>query len=114
MSYMPNAYQYAAYKRELERNTPEALTALVDSGALQGTLAVHPYNGAIYWHYNTFPHGIPDSLDSWLYLGSLGWYPSEAGKVLFIRVRELALQSDMWPQYPGEYASFPPQLALNI
>jgi hypothetical protein len=112
MSYMPNAYQYEAYKREAARNTPEALTKLLDSGALQGTLARHKYNGGLYWSSGLYPHGIPDNLDGWLYLGYSGYYHSEARKVLYNRVRDMA--GDMIPQYGGEYSEFGPQLTLDI
>ena len=90
------------------------LQSLVDSGALQGTLARHKYNEAMYWHSGLFYNGVPDTLDGWLYLGSLGWYPDEDGKRLFLAVRDMALKSDMWPQYAGEYSLFPPQLAFDI
>jgi hypothetical protein len=111
LEYGPN--HYAAYKRESATSTREALIALLDSGALQGTLARHKYNEAVYWCLNSQWHyGIPDDISAWLYLGSLGWYPDEDGKILFHRVRDMA--GNMWPQYPGEYSVFGPQLTLDI
>ena len=112
MSYWDNPHVYHAALKDSAKNTPEALQSLVDSGALQGTLARHKYNEAVYWSPDLFYNGVPDSLDGWLYLGSLGWYPDENGKRLFLAVRAIA--GDMWPEYPGEYSLFPPQLAFDI